>query len=268
MSMHRNAPLPIHSRPPRPPSSSSLSSPLPSAPTAASSATTAPIVLRTARLSLAVQVVFTLFTATSLFLPLGDAHRPLVALAALETGAQVIEFAYYAVVLFRVGEIVTWTRYLDWVISTPLMLLSTMGFLLYLRDPALTLGDVFAAERVGFAVGVLLFNWLMLAFGFLHERGIVPGGGALVAGTLCFVPSFGLLLFGYVRGSGTLGVVLFVGLYVVWGMYGIAATQDEVSKNVAYNLLDLLSKNAYGLLLFLYAVWTLRASDEGSALPA
>ena len=262
MSMHRSASLPVYSVPPRQ-TAAAPSYPPPSEATA----TTAPLVLRTARLSLATQAVLTLFTAASLFLPLTEAHRPLLALAALETGAQVIEFAYYAYVLFRLGKIETWTRYLDWVISTPLMLVSTMGFLLYLRDPTLGLMDVFASERLGFALGVLLFNWLMLAFGFAHERGMIQGGGALVAGTLCFIPSFGLLLFGYVRGTGMLGAILFFVLYIVWGLYGIAATQDDVTKNVSYNLLDLVSKNAYGVLLFLYAMYTLREDEPGSGMP-
>ena len=145
------------------------------------------------------------------------------------------------------------------------MLVSTMGFLLYLRDPALGLMHVFASERIG-ALGVLLFNWLMLALVRARAR-ILQGGGALVAGTLCFIPSFGLLLFGYVRGSGMLGVTLFFVLYIVWGLYGVAATQDDVTKNVAYNLLDLVSKNAYGVLIFLYAMYTLREPAEpGSGL--
>lgn len=215
------------------------------------------LVQRSARWSLGAQVLLTLLTASSLFLPLSDEVRTaIMPIAALETGSQVIEFSYYAIVLWRQQEIRTWTRYLDWFFSTPLMLLSTMGFLLYLASPDQGLGNVFDADTSGAAIGVLGFNWLMLGFGLVYERQLLPAW-SLVAGMIAFVFSFAFLLFGFVPGTGMLGTALYTFMYIVWGLYGVAATQDDVRKNVAYNLLDIVSKNFYGVFLFVYATSTL-----------
>ena len=62
--------------------------------------------------------------------------------------------------------------------------------------------------------------------------------------------SFASLLFGFVGGTA-MGGALVLFMYIVWGLYGIAATQDDVTKNVAYNALDVVSKN-YGVFLFVY----------------
>ena len=48
---------------------------------------------------------------------------------------------------------------------------------------------------------------------------------------------------------------LFKFLVVVWGLYGIAAMTDIKSKNIAYNLLDIVSKNFYGLFIYYYILY-------------
>ena len=219
-------------------------------------ALTAPIVRTTARFSLGAQVFFTLITAATVVLPLSDEHAALLPIAILETVSQVIEFVYYSVVLCYYKKILTWTRYLDWVISTPVMLVSTMAFLMYLEDGDTTLVDVFSSDRIYFTMGVLLFNWLMLLFGLVVERECTQQPFLFLAlGTVAFIASFATLLIGFVR--GTTGAVLVLFMYIVWGLYGIAATQPNVPKNVAYNLLDIVSKNFYGVFLFVYGLVTI-----------
>jgi bacteriorhodopsin len=36
---------------------------------------------------------------------------------------------------------------------------------------------------------------------------------------------------------------------IVWGLYGVAAMFSPVWKNTAYNILDVLAKNFYGIFL-------------------
>ena len=48
----------------------------------------------------------------------------------LEVASQAIEFAWYSWVVCYYGTIQTWTRYIDWVFSTPVMILSTALFLI------------------------------------------------------------------------------------------------------------------------------------------
>ena len=39
-------------------------------------------------------------------------------------------------------------------------------------------------------------------------------------------------------------------ILIVWSLYGVAATFSPNLKNVSYNLLDLVSKNFYGLYIY------------------
>jgi hypothetical protein len=42
--------------------------------------------------------------------------------------------------------------------------------------------------------------------------------------------------------------------FVVWGLYGVAAALADVPKNVMYNAIDVVSKNGFGLFIFVYAL--------------
>jgi hypothetical protein len=200
-------------------------------------------VLRTAQLSLAAQVVVGLVTAGAFAVP----RKPddLDPILALELSSQVVEFAYYAAVVGWFGAALpTWTRYLDWAVSTPIMLLSTA---LFLRHRG-------GAPSGGALAACLLCNWAMLACGFAVERGRADRLLGLAFGGAAFVLSFTALSLLLDAADG-LSLGLFWAMYVVWGLYGVAAgALDEVRKNVAYNALDVVSKNFYGLFLFAYVL--------------
>jgi hypothetical protein len=219
-------------------------------PTADAAVVRKSLVYRSAQASLFAQVVITLVTASGFFLPLPDAKRgnDLEVILALELSSQIVEFVWYAVALWRVQRIRTWTRYLDWVVSTPVMLLSTSLFFHHRR--AVPLGDVFRAYPIYLCLSL---NWVMLAFGFAMEREWIPRAVGLAGGGLSFVGSFTALAL--VLGDGAvdeLSWVLFLVMYAVWGMYGIAAALSDTAKNVAYNGLDIVSKNFYGVFLVVY----------------
>lgn len=224
-------------------------------------------VLQTARCSLFTQLAFLLLTATSLAVPLAPKDDSLYVIATLETIAQAIEFVYYAYFFaYKCGSgrriPPTYTRYVDWALSTPVMLLNTLALLRYLRFRRSTAYaadervDVFADVFTDYGVmwTILGLNWLMLALGFVVEwrvHALRPGVrlALLGAGHIVFVANL-VLIFTKVRGAGTLGLVLWLFLFFVWGAYGVAAALlSDVPKNVAYNLLDIVSKNVYGLLI-------------------
>ena len=86
-------------------------------------------VYRSAVVSLALQLLVGLVTAAGFFVPLPEESADdLRLIFVLEVSSQIIEFVYYLVVVCLYKSIATWTRYLDWVISTPIMLLSTVLF--------------------------------------------------------------------------------------------------------------------------------------------
>lgn len=205
------------------------------------------IVYRSAQASLLVQVLIGLVTASGFFLPLPDSKRDLQAILALELSSQVVEFVWYAVSLWRARRIETWTRYLDWFVSTPVMLLSTSLFFHHRR--ALPLEDVFRSYPLYLC---LALNWAMLGFGFAMERGWIPLLAGLAGGGMSFVGSFTALSLLLGDDVDELSWALFLVVYAVWGLYGIAAAFSDTAKNVAYNGLDIVSKNFYGVFLVVY----------------
>lgn len=212
------------------------------------------IVLRTARFSIGSQIALTLVTAAAVFVPLPQESRAITEIASIETIAQVVEFVFYAVSLYYFRGVYTWTRYIDWFLSTPVMLISTIAFLLYLKDSSNRLIDVFNDANIGTTLGVLGFNWLMLIFGLIAELDATARKNTmLIFGTGSFICSFVILAL-FVRGTGLVGISLYTFIYIVWGLYGVAATQPIVGKNVFYNLLDIASKNFYGAFIFVYAL--------------
>ena len=55
---------------------------------------------------------------------------------------------------------------------------------------------------------------------------------------------------------------LFYFMFIVWGLYGIAALFDVYSKNLCYNILDIISKNFYGLFIFYKIIQTRKNLDK------
>jgi hypothetical protein len=93
----------------------------------------------------------------------------------------------------------------------------------------------------------------MLLFGFLMERGVLAPLSGLTLGGAAFVGSFTALAT-LLDESDPLSLGLYVAMYTVWGLYGVAAALGDTAKNVSYNALDIVSKNFYGVFLFVYAL--------------
>jgi len=206
------------------------------------------LVLRTAQWSLSLQLLITAVTVGTFFVPMQTEKRDdIIVIVALETVSQVIEFVWYLIAICVVGKIQTGARYLDWVWSTPVMLVSTALFFLH-RDGK-PLGD--ALRRPTMYV-TLAFNWVMLAFGYALETGRLSPFTGVALGGAAFVGSFTSLAT-FANGEDSVSLWLFGFMYAVWGAYGVAATWSDVYKNVAYNVLDIVSKNFYGAFLFVYS---------------
>lgn len=179
---------------------------------------------------------------------------------AFEVSSQVIEFLWYAVVLVRSETITARLRYIDWVLSTPVMLISLAMFFQH-RDstsPSSVL-SIFESYEIYACLGV---NWIMLAFGFAMESAWITDVTGLIGGGLALVVSFTFL--GLLTPIDTMSHVLFWVTFGVWGLYGVAAAFDGVTKNVMYNAIDVISKNCFGLFLFVYAL-TLQTSASDVA---
>lgn len=211
------------------------------------------IVRTSAIASLVAQLLIGAVTSVGFFLNVkNDQDREdLNTILAFEVSSQGIEFLWYTVVLIQSQAITARLRYIDWVLSTPVMLISLAMFFRH-RDttsPSSSVLSVFESYEIYACLGV---NWIMLAFGFAMESDWISDTLGLVGGGLSLVGSFTFLA--VLTPIDTMSHVLFWTTFGVWGLYGVAAAFDDVSKNVMYNAIDVVSKNCFGLFLFVYAV--------------
>jgi len=174
----------------------------------------------------------------------------------LETAVSLIGGYFYSVFTDRIQKveegaqpIFDWAefvklRYIDWSLTTPLML--TVLCIVLAQH-------LKVAVPFSFWVLVLALNFAMLGFGYAGETGALPHVQANVAGFVAFAAMFGLIYWRFLRTKRILANDVMFGLYlVVWSGYGIAYFFDDVSKNAAYNVLDVISKVFVGLGLWVY----------------
>ena len=139
------------------------------------------------------------------------------------------------------------TRYTDWSITTPIMLLVLVLALLYNTGGYLKISQYLI---------ILVLNFGMLYSGYYGE---VNKKYKLQSVGIGFI--FFFLLFGYIYYEFMLGkyhfdnVLIFVAFFIFWAMYGLLYILDEEheeEKNTGYNILDLFSKCFVGIFFWAY----------------
>ena len=214
------------------------------------------LVSKTIYASLVVQIITTVFSLGGIFTKLKEKDVVLQEILVLEAVVQLIESCFYVWVIFAIHNLnkVTPRRYIDWTFSTPIMLTSTIVFMKYQEykekniNKSFRLLDFFKENKSNI-VKIFVFNGLMLLCGFLGEAGIIDKRIGIPLGFIFFYLSFNLIYKEYAKKS-KLGKKLFTFLVIVWGLYGIAAMTDLKTKNISYNMLDIVAKNFYGLFIY------------------
>jgi len=214
------------------------------------------LVSKTIYFSLVVQIITTIVSFGGLFVKIKDNDYVLKEILLLEGVVQIIESCFYIWVIFAIHNLksVTPRRYIDWVFSTPIMLISTIVFMKYqeLKDQNLDTSFKmidFLKDNKSNIFKIFIYNGLMLLCGFLGEAGVIDKRIGITLGFIFFYLSFDLIYKEYAKKS-ILGKKLFTFLLVVWGLYGVAAMTDIKTKNISYNILDIISKNFYGLFIY------------------
>ena len=214
------------------------------------------LVSKTIYFSLVVQIITTIVSFGGLFVKIKDSDYVLKEILLLEGVVQIIESCFYIWVIFAIHNLksVTPRRYIDWVFSTPIMLTSTIVFMKYqeLKDQNLDTSFKmidFLKDNKSNIFKIFIYNGLMLLCGFLGEAGVIDKRIGITLGFIFFYLSFDLIYKEYAKKS-ILGKKLFTFLLVVWGLYGVAAMTDIKTKNISYNILDIISKNFYGLFIY------------------
>lgn len=134
----------------------------------------------------------------------------------------------------------TQIRYIDWSITTPLILLSILLF--YNGEGAIDYKTF---------LGIAGLNAGMLYSGYLGETG---GLNHMTSGILGFL-FFGamLTLFYTCCIPGKSNPIVFLIFAAIWALYGVAYyIEDEEVKNISYNVLDITSKALFGIVLWSY----------------
>jgi len=195
----------------------------------------------------------------ALTIPLSVSDTILNQILWLETFVQIIEVAFYTWYKDHITAAITDVaqyRYYDWMFTTPMMLFSTILFYEYLykkeRTPEkpVTIGG-FLKEYSGSTLIILFANFLMLVFGYLQEIGTVDILTSSIWGFLFFGISFYEMYARFAWRTNT-SITLFLVMFSLWSLYGFAALFENHAKNIAYNVLDIFSKNFYGIFLSYY----------------
>jgi bacteriorhodopsin len=100
-------------------------------------------------------------------------------------------------------------------------------------------------------IKIAIYNALMLLFGYLGEIEILNIWLSTSIGFVFFYLAFEQIYTNFVKNSPSKeNKMLFTFLFIVWGLYGVAAVLPLVPKNIGYNFLDLISKNFYGIYIY------------------
>jgi len=213
------------------------------------------LVTTTTNLSIIVQIVTTLAGILGLFKKISPQHQILQQILGLETFVQIVELTFYIVFirgspLANMAEV----RYFDWFITTPTMLVTSAIYYKYeaykyqQRGETFTLGDFLQKHQKILGVIVLL-NALMLLFGYLGEKQSISKLSSGLGGFVFFFYCFYLLYTHFAKYS-PIGNNLFFIMFAIWNLYGVAFFLNPVWKNIAFNGLDIVAKNFFGVYLF------------------
>lgn len=156
----------------------------------------------------------------------------------ISTAVTFIASCHYYLMIMSPSKVIAY-RYLDWIFTTPLLLI----------DLCLTTGitDKIIITRL------IIYNILMLCAGFLGEIGVI---NKLVACIIGFIPL--VLIFRdinrlMIRNVNNVSLLwVFIG---VWSMYGILyMLRNANMRNFCYNILDIIAKAGFGTYLY-YRTW-------------
>jgi bacteriorhodopsin len=213
--------------------------------------------------SLVVQIVVGIIDYLAINIHISQKDEILKDLLKLEVFVQGIELIFYVWLIYyfsKVSRNITPVRYLDWAVTTPLMLITLSAFLNHDGQTPSRLSD-FISNHTGSIVKIVLLNGAMLLFGLIGELGYL---NHYISTALGFIPF--ALNFKYIKETflptdeDNFKHAVFYWFVFFWSLYGVFAVMSYTVKNTGYNILDIFAKNFLGLFLA-YIVWTKSNTD-------
>jgi hypothetical protein len=176
----------------------------------------------------------------------------------VELFVQIVEFVFYIWLFYyfhKVSKNITPFRYLDWSITTPMMLITLSAFLSHNETTTDRLVD-FLSKNTNSMIKIISLNAMMLFFGFIGELGYLNKYLSTALGFIPFALNFKYIKDTFLQSSqDIIKNIVFYWFAFTWSLYGVFALMSYTTKNIGYNILDIFSKNFFGLFLA-YIVWS------------
>lgn len=206
-------------------------------------------------ISIIVQIITGIIEVGAFFVKVPTMYAIIRQLLILELVVQFFEGMFYVWLAYNFTKVINVTpkRYIDWVITTPTMLITLILYLIYLNKKVENKTnelDFFTLlkDNANTVIPVVLLNWLMLLFGYLGEMRIIPVLLGVLLGFIPFLMYYYIIYVNYVT-QNTNGYLLFWYFFFFWSLYGVVAVLPYYIKNSFYNILDLFAKNFFGVFL-------------------
>jgi len=167
----------------------------------------------------------------------------------LEFGVQIIEFIFYCwmIINFELIKNITPYRYVDWIITTPTMLITLLA---YLSDQNKSTLKEYISKNKLFISKIIILNLSMMLFGLAGELNYINYNTSIMIGFIPFVYYFKLIYDKYLSNNTDKDKLkLYCVFLILWTLYGVVAFLPYEQKNIAYNIIDLFSKNLFSVFL-------------------
>lgn len=175
----------------------------------------------------------------------------------LETCISVVATFFYSSFMEKINtnnidyKDINLNRYLDWLITTPIMLLVltlALGF------------NIKKKVRLTNFIFILILNFGMLYSGYkgeIEKEKENPNKNKIIIGNILGFIFFTLMYYfiysKFLKGHNNYDNKMIFGSFVFfWALYGVAWWLKERPKNIAYNILDLFSKCLVGIFFWAY----------------
>ena len=209
-------------------------------------------------ISLSIQFIIGIIDYLAINIEINSNDELLKDLLKVELFVQVIEFIFYIWLFYylhKVSRNITPFRYLDWAITTPLMLITLSAFLKHDGTTSSRLSS-FLLDNKDSIIKIVLLNATMLIFGFIGEIGYLNPYISTALGFIPFALNFKYIKDTFLPSSeDKFKIGVFYWFVFFWSLYGVFAVTSYTIKNTGYNILDIFAKNFFGLFLA-YIIWS------------
>ena len=208
------------------------------------------------KMSFTITYILLLTTALITFIEAMRTNVPIIRhIFNLETSISLVASYFYSVFVAKIDEVeknnkaIDWNdltriRYIDWAITTPMMLLVLSVVLSY--------GSKISVKIIT-VLTIIALNYIMLISGYLGEINVISRLQGLIVGFIAFFAMFFVIFINFIKPRYNYTNYMLFGIYiVVWSIYGIVYMFNQANKNIIMNVLDCIAKCFVGIFLWVY----------------